>query len=67
MCDPNVTYLMFSKGKIVITGAKTTIDVYLAWERIVNIARQYPLPIRELPKEARPADIDVEELGNPRF
>ena len=45
MSNPEVTLLIFHTGKIVVVKAKTQQDLYTAFEKILPIARQYPLRI----------------------
>lgn len=48
MYDPKVVLLMFYKGKIVITGARTREEVYEAWEKILPVVKQYPFTVPEV-------------------
>ena len=45
MSNPEVTLLIFHTGKIVVMKAKTQQEFYTAFEKILPIARQYPLRI----------------------
>ena len=41
MLEPKIVLLIFVSGKIVLTGAKTREDIYLAYQKILPILSQY--------------------------
>ena len=43
MADPCVVLLVFAKGKVVLTGAKTRDQIYEAWEKIYPTLTEYKI------------------------